>query len=90
MPSLHIVSAFIAVRSLCAILACADPSRWILTFDSMRSILRFTVITPNTPIRIACNRHLIDLRVHLHRIPSKRLNMQRCRDVMAFQQAERS
>ena len=90
MPSLHIVSAFVAVGSLCAILACRDPGRWILTFDSMRSILRFAVITPNAPIRIFRNHRLAALREHLRRMPSKRHYLQYCRDVWAFQPNERS
>lgn len=88
MPSLHIVSAFVAIGSLCAILACRNPSRWILTFDSMRSILRFAVITPNAPIRISRNHRSAALRGHLHRMPSMQSHRQYCRDVMAFQQAE--
>jgi len=90
MPSLHIVSAFVAIGSLCAILACRDPSRWILTFDSMRSILRFAVITPNAPIRIFRNHRSAALRGHLRRTQSMQPHLQHCRDVMAFQPDERS
>ena len=87
MPSLHIVSAFVAVGSLCAILACADPGRRVLTFDRMRSILRFAVITPNTAIRISRNRHSTDLREHPRRMPCMQPHLRHCRDVMEFQQA---
>ena len=90
MPSLHVVSASVAVGTLCAVCAGRDPRCRILTFDSVRSILRFAVITPNTAIRISRNHLSAVLRVHLRRIPSKRLNPQHCRDVLVFQPNERS
>ena len=88
MPSLHIVSASVAVGTLCAVRAGRDPCSRILTFNCMRSILRFAVITPNAPIRISRNHHSAALRGHLHRMPSMQSHRQYCRDVMAFQQAE--
>lgn len=57
MPSLHTVSASVAVCALRSVCAGRDPSSRILTFDRMRSILRFAVITPDAPIRIFRNHH---------------------------------
>ena len=90
MPSLHIVSASVAVGTLCAVCAGRDPGSRILTFDCMRSILRFAVITPNASIRIFRNHRSAALRAHLRRNQSMQPHLQHCRDVMVFQQAERS
>ena len=87
MPSLHIVSASVAVGTLCAVRAGRDPCSRILTFDCMRSILRFAVITPNTAIRISRNRHSTDLREHPRRMPCMQPHLRHYRDVMEFQQA---
>lgn len=89
MPSLHIVSAVVAVGSLRSICACRDPGRWHLTFDRMRSKLRFVIITPNRSIRIFRNHRSAALRGHLHRMPGMQPHRQYCRDVRAFQPNER-
>lgn len=90
MPSLHVVSASVAVGTFCAVCAGRDPRCRILTFDCMRPILRFAVITPNAPIRIFRNHRSAALRAHPRRSQSMQPHLQHCRDVMAFQQAERS
>jgi hypothetical protein len=88
MPSLHIVSASVAVGTLCAICAGRDPGSRILTFDCMRSILRFAVITPNASIRIFRNHRSAALRGHLRRMPSMQPHRQLSRDDWAFQPNE--
>lgn len=82
------MSASVAVSPLRSVCAGRDPSSRILTFDRMRSILRFAVITPNAPIRIFRNHRSAALRGHLRRMPGMQPHRQYCRDVRAFQQAE--
>ena len=82
------MSASVAVGPLQAVCASRNPSRRVLAFDRMRSILRFAVITPHTPIRIFRNHRLIAHVRHLRRMPSMQLHRQHCRDVWVFQPTE--